>query len=61
MKTNGWFMEASHKIAEILMKNNVPIINDEEKVKKADFVIENNGRQLIIPQILKIHNDLLSL
>jgi len=34
MKTKGWFMEASHKIAKILMKNNVPIINDEEKVKK---------------------------
>lgn len=34
MKTKGWFMEASHKIAKILIKNNVPIVDDEEKVKK---------------------------
>ena len=34
MKTRGWFMEASHKVAKILMKNNVPYLDDEEKVKK---------------------------
>jgi len=34
MKTKGWFMEASHKIAKILMKNNTPYLDDEEKVKK---------------------------
>ncbi|MCF8298541.1 MAG: dephospho-CoA kinase [Saprospiraceae bacterium] len=35
--------------------------SNEEKVQKADFVIENNGRQMIIPQVLKIHNELLEI
>lgn len=35
--------------------------SDEEKVEKADFVIENNGRQLIIPQVLEIHNDIIAI
>ena len=34
MRTKGWFMEASHKIAKVLMSNNIPYIDDEEKVKK---------------------------
>jgi dephospho-CoA kinase len=33
---------------------------DEEKVKKADWVIENNEEELIIPQVLKIHQSLIS-
>ncbi len=32
--------------------------SDEEKSKKADYIINNDGRQLIIPQIIKIHKDL---
>lgn len=34
---------------------------DSERLKYADFVINNNDNQLLIPQILKIHNELLSL
>lgn len=34
---------------------------NEQKVEQADFVIENNGRQLIIPQVLKIHNELIAI
>lgn len=30
-------------------------ITDSEKMKLADFIIDNNGNQLILPQILKIH------
>ncbi len=36
-------------------------IPEEEKVKSSDFVVDNDGDQMIIPQILKIHQDLLSL
>ncbi len=37
------------------MKNQWP---EEKKVGKADFVIINDGKQFLIPQILKIHNQL---
>lgn len=30
-------------------------MSDEEKIKFADFVIENNSRQMLIPQVLKLH------
>jgi len=33
-------------------------LSDVEKIKKADFVIYNNEQQLLIPQVLKIHNEL---
>ena len=33
-------------------------MSDEEKLKLADFVIDNNGVELIIPQVLAIHAQL---
>ena len=33
---------------------------DEEKIKQSDFVIWNDGTQLLMPQVLKIHNQLKS-
>lgn len=32
---------------------------EEEKVKRADFVIDNSGDHLLIPQVLKVHQALL--
>ena len=32
---------------------------DEEKIKRADFVIENDETKLVLPQILKIHHGIL--
>ncbi len=32
---------------------------EEEKIKRSDFVINNDGRHLVIPQILDIHRKLL--
>lgn len=34
-------------------------ISDEEKIKKSDFVINNYSNYLVIPQVLKIHEQLL--
>ena len=34
-------------------------MSDEEKVSKSDFVIYNDEKQLVIPQVLKIHEALL--
>jgi dephospho-CoA kinase len=33
---------------------------EEEKLKRADFVINNDGIQLILPQVMEIHNQLLA-
>lgn len=38
------------------MKNQWP---DVQKIQKSDFVIVNDGKQFLIPQILKIHNKLI--
>lgn len=35
-------------------------IPDEEKIKQADWVIENNEKSLLIPQILQIHKSLIA-
>lgn len=33
-------------------------MNEEEKIKRADYVIYNDGEQMLIPQVLKIHQEL---
>ncbi|MGZ3902522.1 MAG: dephospho-CoA kinase [Bacteroidia bacterium] len=33
-------------------------LSDSDKIKEADWVIENNEQKLIIPQVLKIHKSL---
>lgn len=34
LHTNGWYIEASKKMEKILIKGNIPFVDDEEKVKK---------------------------
>ncbi len=34
---------------------------EEEKIAKADYVIYNDGKQLVIPQVLKLHQTFLDL
>jgi len=34
---------------------------EEEKIKRADYLIENNGKQLLIPQIIHLHHVLRAL
>ncbi len=34
---------------------------EEEKIQKADFLIQNDGTRLIIPQVLDLHHQLLAL
>jgi len=33
----------------------------EEKVKLADYVIHNDGHQMIMPQVIKVHSELIEL
>ncbi len=35
-------------------------MNDEEKSKYADYIIQNDDTQLIVPKVLMIHNELIS-
>jgi dephospho-CoA kinase len=35
--------------------------NDEDKIPYADFIINNDGDHLIVPQVLDIHNKLIAL
>ena len=34
-------------------------LSDEYKISKSDFVIVNNDIEMLIPQVLKIHNNLI--
>ena len=55
------------RIKRVMKRDNTPVeavmeriknqMQDEEKIRMADFVIDNNERDLVIPQVLKI-NDL---
>ncbi len=36
-------------------------MNEDEKIKLCDFVITNDEEQLLIPQVLNLHNKFLSL
>ena len=31
-------------------------ISEEEKKKRADYIIYNDGREMLLPQIIKLHN-----
>ena len=36
-------------------------MNEKEKMKKADFVIYNDDKKLLIPQVLKLHEKFISI
>lgn len=35
-------------------------LNDEERIKLADYTIYNDGKQMLLPQVLNIHNKILN-
>jgi dephospho-CoA kinase len=36
-------------------------MSDSEKIKRSDYVIDNSENEMVIPAVLKIHNDILKL
>lgn len=36
-------------------------MNDKDRIKKSDYIIDNSENEMIIPSILKIHEDILNL
>lgn len=59
------------RIKRVMERDNAPLekvfarmslqIDEEEKMKLCDFVIVNNEEQLVIPQVLRLHEKLLSM
>jgi dephospho-CoA kinase len=43
---------------EVLLRMNRQM-NEEEKIKRCDFIVYNDERQLVIPQVLKLHEEFL--
>ncbi len=54
-------MERDHVDADVVRARMANQWSDEEKVKKADFVIINDGEHFLIPQVLEIDKTLKSL
>ncbi|MBR9920814.1 MAG: dephospho-CoA kinase [Bacteroidetes bacterium] len=50
--------ETTEEAVRQRMANQLP---QSEKIERADFVIHNNGKQLLIPQIQEIHQQILKL
>jgi len=47
------------RISEELVKQRINNqLSDEEKIKRSDFIIYNDEQQLLIPQIIRIHEQL---
>lgn len=44
VKSKGWFIEASHRVAEILSGSGVPVVKDEKKVR--DVLMNTTGMQI---------------
>ena len=36
-------------------------IDDDSKIRQSDYVIMNSEQDMIIPEVLRIHNDILNL
>ena len=57
---NVHFTRVDADIAENLIdkkEDNTSVLSkdEEEKLKKADFIIHNNETELVVPQVLKLH------
>lgn len=54
-------MERDHVTEAAVMARIEKQWPEEEKVKRADFVIFNSGERLLVPQVLEIHRSLISI
>jgi dephospho-CoA kinase len=54
----NWVKKRDHLSEESIIKRMKNQISDEEKIKRSQFVIQNNNIELLLPQVLQIHNTL---
>lgn len=52
-------MKRDKVTAEEVRKRLANQISDEEKIKRSDFVIHNGDHDLVLPQVMKVHEELL--
>lgn len=52
-------MERDNTSKEAVLSRAAHQIDEEIKMRLCDFVINNNGQELVIPQVLKLHQQLL--
>ncbi|HOW25708.1 MAG TPA: dephospho-CoA kinase [Bacteroidales bacterium] len=52
-------MERDHIDREEVLLRMKNQLTDLEKCKRADFVITNDGKRMVIPQVLKVHGELI--
>ena len=67
-KTVLVYCEKETRIKRIVKRNNIPKeqiekimanqLDEEEKCKKADYIVYNNEKTLLLPQLIKIHKEL---
>ena len=50
-----------HVTEEEVMKRISKKMNEEEKMNRCDFIIMNNDEELVIPQIIKLHEKIMEL
>jgi dephospho-CoA kinase len=53
-------MERNHLTREQVMERIRNQMNDESRIRLSHYVIDNSENEMIIPSILKIHEDILS-
>lgn len=53
-------IKRDHTSAENVRRRMEKQMNENEKMKRCDFVIQNDGLQAVLPQVLEIHKNLLS-
>ncbi len=54
-------MERDHTTPDKVQARMDKQMNEEEKMKRCDFIIYNNEKQLLIPQVIELHKKLISL
>jgi dephospho-CoA kinase len=54
-------MDRDHTTHEQVLARISRQMNEEEKMKLCDFVLVNDEQQLLIPQVLELHNKFLLL
>ena len=54
-------VERDNSTPELILQRSKHQWSEAEKLKRADYIIENNGQELLIPQIINIHHVLMGI
>jgi dephospho-CoA kinase len=54
-------LERDHTTREAILQRMNNQLDESEKIKRCDFVIHNDDNQLVIPQVITLHQQLVEL